>query len=127
MLKSAEKDAEALPRPVLLAFAPLDKKALGMACGLVCGAVVFFATVFLLLTAEPGREVGPRLGLLSQYFLGYSVTWGGSLVGLLWGFATGFVAGWFVALVRNVILALYLLVVRARADAEQYRDFLDHV
>lgn len=118
--------ANQVPRALLLAFAPLDKRALGIACGVVCGLIVFLATVVLLITHDRG-PLGPNLGLLSQYFWGYSVSWGGALIGLLWGSLLGFVVGWFLALLRNLVLALYLFSVKARADIEQYRDFLDHV
>jgi hypothetical protein len=40
---------------------------------------------------------------------------------------TGFVLGWFLALVRNLVVALILFAVRTRAELDQTRDFLDHV
>lgn len=121
-----EGGPEEVPRSLLLAFAPLHKAGLGAACAFVCGLLVFFVTAFLIVT-HSGGPLGPHLGLLSQFFLGYSVTWEGALVGLLWGSALGFVVGWMFAFVRNLVLALYLILIRARADVDEYRDFLDHI
>ncbi len=108
------------------AFAPLDKTALGIACALVGGLIVYLATAILILTYRQG-PLGPNLSLLRQFFLGYSVSWQGAIVGLLWGSAVGFVAGWLFALVRNFTLALYLFFIKTQAEVDQYRDFLDHI
>jgi len=66
-------------------------------------------------------------GLLGQFFWGYSVSWRGVLVGLVWGFGVGFVMGYAFALVRNAAVWLWLMVVRSRAEMDQYSDFLDHL
>jgi hypothetical protein len=116
---------EQLPRPLLQAFAPLHRMAMGLAWGVVLGALVFLMTVTLLL--KGGDVVGPNLALLGQYFFGYSVTWPGAFVGLLWGFALGFVLGWGFAVVRNLVFWLWLVSIRSRAEMEQYGDFLDHM
>ena len=103
-------------------FGKLDAIALGGSCGIVCGLGLFAATAILLI--KGGEEVGPNLGLLSQYFIGYSVTWTGSIIGALYGCVTGFVIGWSIAFVRNVSIATYLHAVRLRAQLS--RDhFLD--
>ncbi len=68
----------------------------GFAIGLVWGLVVFLATVISLL-----KGGGGTLSLLAVYYLGYKVTWLGSLVGLVWGFVNGLVAGIVVALIYN--------------------------
>jgi hypothetical protein len=39
----------------------------------------------------------------------------------------GFVAGWFAAFVRNVALAVWLMVIRIRTNLVETRDFLDHI
>jgi hypothetical protein len=67
------------------------------------------------------------LALLNQYFPGYTVSWTGALIGLAWGFALGFCAGWFVAFARNVVLAISLFMIRTRAELAETRDFLDHI
>jgi hypothetical protein len=48
-----------------------------------------------------GRVVGPHLSLLRQFFVGYEVTFVGSLIGFAYAFACGFVAGYLVSLVYN--------------------------
>lgn len=112
-----------LPPDLVLAFAPLHKAAFGAAIGTALGLVVFLATVVALL-----RQVHEgSLGLLAQYFRGYSVSWTGAIVGGAWGGFVGFVFGWFTAFCRNLVLALSLFVIRARAERAQTRDFLDHI
>ena len=108
---------------LILAFAPLDKRALGVSCGLVCALFVFVVTA-LTIISHPAHS---NLVLLGQFFWGYSVSWKGAVVGLVWGGVAGFLAGWIVALVRNFTLACYLLLVRSEAEAEEHRDFLDHL
>jgi hypothetical protein len=108
---------------LLLAFAPVHKRAFGVAVGAAVGLATFFVTVASLLLGR-GQE---ELGLLSVYFAGYNVTWLGAFIGAAWGFFVGFVAGWFTAFARNLLMAIWLLVVRARAELRATRDFLDHI
>jgi hypothetical protein len=86
-------------------YARYDARALGGAIGVVLGLGVFVATAVLLLRGGP--VVGPNLQLIGQYFLGYSVTWGGALVGLVEGAALGFVIGWVVATIINLVVAVH--------------------
>lgn len=116
--------AEVVVRDLVLAFAPLHKAALGVALGLAA-AVALFGITAMHLVMRPQR--GLDLSLLSQYFAGYEVSWAGALIGAAWGFFVGFVAGWFTAFTRNLVVAIWLLIVRARADMEATRDFLDHI
>jgi hypothetical protein len=115
---------DVLPPAVALAFAPLHKRAFGIAIGLACGLTLFLLTAAYLLRA-PQQGVG--LALLSQYFKGYSVSWGGAFVGLFWGFVVGFVGGWFVAFCRNLVIAASIFIIRAKSELNQTRDFLDHI
>ena len=115
---------DVLPPAVALAFAPLHKRAFGIALGLAIGLTMFLATAMFLLRA-PDQGVG--LALLSQYFKGYNVSWTGALVGFLWGFMIGFVGGWFVAFCRNLVIAISIFVIRAKSELSQTRDFLDHI
>jgi hypothetical protein len=112
--------APVLQRPL----APLPKSALGIALGVTAGLAVFLVTVFHVLVRPPG---GLPLWLLGQYFAGYDVTWPGAFIGLAWGFVTGFVAGWFAALLRNFFLAAWVFLVRTRAERAQTHNFLDDV
>jgi len=111
-------------RALLRAFAPLHKTALGMALGLVLGGLLAAATLALVVQ---GGYPEPNLNLLTQFFVGYSITWRGVLVGFLWGFGVGFVMGWGFALARNVVTWVWLSVIRSRAEMDQYSDFLDHL
>jgi len=106
------------------AFAPLHKRALGVATGLTAGLGILLVTVFHLLVRPPNA---PPIELLAQYLYGYEITWSGALVGSWWGFVVGFVGGWFVAFVRNFALATWIFVIRTRAELAQTRDFLDHI
>ena len=117
-------EQDRLPRELALAFAPLHKRALGVAVGTATGLVVFAATLMYLWRSS----VFPfDIELLAQYFFGYRATWWGAFVGLAWGFAVGFVAGWFLAFCRNLFLALSVFIVRTKAELAASRDFLDHI
>ena len=52
--------------------------------------------------------MGPTFGLLGQFFPFYDVTPIGSLLGLIYGFVTGFLIGWGFAVFRNSIVILSL-------------------
>ena len=67
----------------------LSALASGLVAGALAGAGLFLATIWLVL--KGGHPVGPHLALLGQFFIGYRVTTVGSLVGLGYGFLTGFV------------------------------------
>ena len=118
-----EQQGETLPASATLLFAPIDKRAFGVAIGTVTGLGVFSATAVDLLRGLPWRG----LRLFSEFFIGYSLTWRGALIGLLWGFVVGFCAGWFVAFTRNLALAISLFIIRTRAELDTTRDFLDHI
>jgi hypothetical protein len=115
-------DAEAIPDALALAFAPLHKRAFGIAVGAAAGLLFFLVTAIELLR---GVDIG--LYLLAEYFYGYSVTWGGAFIGLFWGFAVGFVAGWFIAFCRNLALAISIFISRTRGELHATADFLDHI
>ncbi len=88
------------------AFAKYDPVALGSALGILFGAVVFLATAGLLIRG--GENIGQHLALLGNYFIGYDVTWSGSLVGLLWGAASGYVIGFITAIAINITVSIHL-------------------
>jgi hypothetical protein len=111
-----------IPDVLALAFAPVHKRAFGVAIGAASGLLFFAATVVVLLR---GTDVG--LYLLSQYFYGYAVSWSGAVVGLLWGFAVGFIGGWFIAFCRNLALAISIFISRTRGELHATADFLDHI
>lgn len=111
-------------RELLLAFAPVDKLAFGVAVGSALALALCLTTLAGIALDPEGRL---ELELLAQYFAGYSVTWTGALIGGAWGFFVGFIAGWFMAFARNLAVAIWMFVVRARAELRATRDFLDHI
>jgi hypothetical protein len=76
-------DEETVTEEIVRIFAKLDRWAFGAALGIVMGSVLFVAT--LILALKGGDVVGPHLALLAQYFPGYRVSVGGSLLGLVYG------------------------------------------
>jgi hypothetical protein len=116
-----EREAE---EQLLLAFAPLYKRAFGIAMGMA-GALVMFALTLSVLLRSPASHF--PLNLLDEYFYGYSVSWRGLVIGTAWGFGVGFVIGWFIAFCRNLALAISIFTIRARAELTETRDFLDHI
>jgi len=100
--KATERETEQdrLVRHVLW----LNAKFWGLALGLVCGLGIFLATNWLVI--KGGHPVGPNLELLSQYFIGYRVTFFGSLIGFAYGFAFGTLAGAMIGWVYNKVASL---------------------
>ena len=79
----------------------LNAKVLGLSLGLLIGLAVFIATNWLVL--KGGQVIGPHLQLLSQYFIGYRVTFFGSLIGFSYGFAVGTLSGSLMGWIYNKI------------------------
>jgi hypothetical protein len=74
----------------------------GVAWGIVAGLGLFLATNWLVL--KGGRVVGPHLSLLRQFFIGYEVSFKGSLIGFAYAFVCGFLAGYLVSIVYNRVV-----------------------
>ncbi len=70
----------------------------------ICGLGLFAMTVWLVI--KDGPMVGLHLELLSNYFIGYSVTWTGSIVGLFYGALIGALIGWCIGKIYNRIVGL---------------------
>ena len=70
--------------------------------GIFMGLGVFVATNWLVI--KGGDRVGPHLILLSQYFIGYRVTFFGSLIGAAYGFALGTICGALMGWIYNRIV-----------------------
>jgi hypothetical protein len=75
---------------------------------IIGGLGLFLVTAWLLV--KGGEHVGAHLSLLGQYLIGYSVTWKGSFIGLMYGTVIGGVLGWSIG-------TLYNLIARARQRA----------
>jgi len=75
----------------------LNVRALGLAGGIVWGLAIFLLTYWFLILGYEGKT----LARLSNVYLGYSVTWYGAFVGLVWGFVNGFIGGALLAWLYN--------------------------
>ena len=104
-------------------FPRMDKLGIATAVGLVCGFLIFLATIWLVIK---GGTAGLYLQLLNQYFFGYSVTVKGALIGMAYGFSWGFLLGWLFAYLRNFFMAYYIYRIKRTAELLTFRDFLDH-
>jgi protoporphyrinogen oxidase len=119
-----ELPEEIFDRNVAAVLVKIDRVAFGVALGAASGLLLLLTTLVLVL--KGGGTVGPNLGLLSQFFPGYSVTGAGAVLGLAYGFLSGFVAGWTFGLVRNMIVFGWMAVVHRRAERQILRRVLDY-
>jgi len=98
------KEEPTLEKIVFTRLARLNAVVSGLVTGTILGLDIFIMTNWLLL--KGGEQVGPHLALLGQFFLGYTVSFLGSLVGFIYGFVTGFILGYAVAFLYNLFLNL---------------------
>ncbi len=82
----------------------LNGNILGLVLGILSALIIFIATNWLVL--KGGENPGAHLGLLGQFFPGYSVSFIGSLIGLLYGLVAGYLAGWIIAWIYNAVLSI---------------------
>ena len=94
-------DEKALEKVVLTRLLSLNATVQGVVTGIIVGLGIFIATNWLLIKAEEGEVVGPHLSLLGQFFIGYDVSFVGSLIGFAYGFLSGFLIGYFLARIYN--------------------------
>ena len=106
-------------------FARLDKSAFATALAFVTGMLIFLATIFQIVVGEEAS--GPTLQLLNQYFIGYTVTVRGALLGGAYGFFWGFIFGWLIAYTRNVFIWLFIRRVKKKAATWRVRNFLEYI
>lgn len=79
----------------------LNGNILGLVLGFIAALLIFVATNWLVL--KGGEVVGPHLSLLNQFFIGYSVTFVGSLIGAAYGFIIGYLSGLLIGWIYNAI------------------------
>jgi hypothetical protein len=90
----------------------LNAKIWGLVCGLLSGLAIFIATNWIVIkgghidTVTGEYVVGPHLQLLSQFFIGYRVSFFGSIIGFLYGFALGTMGGALIGFIYNKIVDL---------------------
>jgi hypothetical protein len=99
-------DDKKLEELVLTRLIRLNTTVQGIVVGIVAGLSVFIATNWLILrgghVGPHGEQIiGPHLSLLSQFFVGYRVTFLGSMVGFAYAFVLGFIAGYGIAVIYN--------------------------
>ncbi len=99
--------------------------AFATAVGSVSGLLIFLATIWLVIKGGP--VIGPNLRLLSQYFVGYTVTVKGAFIAFGYSFVWGFLFGWLFAYLRNLSLAFYVYWVKKRTEVLSLKDFFDHL
>jgi hypothetical protein len=83
-------------RTLSAAVGEANEKAWGIGVGLLLATGLFAATNVLII--KGGSNVGSHLQLLHVYFPGYSVTFGGSLIGFVYAFVLGYLSGRMLAL-----------------------------
>lgn len=86
-------------------------KVFGLVLGSLTGFCLFVATNWLVLkggnlSPEGTYVVGPHLQLLSQYLIGYRVSFLGSIIGMFYGFAFGTLCGSCIGWIYNKIVGL---------------------
>lgn len=100
LLEPTDVTEQILERTVLL----LNANILGIVLGILAGLIIFGATNFLIL--KGGEVIGPHLSLLRNFFPFYSVTFLGSIVGFGYGLLSGYVAGFIIASIYNLVVKL---------------------
>jgi len=84
---------------VRIAVVRLRARVMALVGAMVGGAGVSLTTVWHVL--QRGNLETPDLRLLGNYFPGYTVSWSGACLGLIYGAIGGAVLGWIVAWVYN--------------------------
>ncbi|MBC8427727.1 hypothetical protein H8D98_00550 [bacterium] len=87
----------------------LNIKVLGLVLGILMGLAIFIATNWLVIKGGhigPDGEyvVGAHLQLLNQFFIGYRVSFLGSIIGFAYGFAVGTLGGALIGWIYNKIV-----------------------
>ncbi len=67
----------------------LNVRALALTSGIMWGAGVFLATLWLLAMGYDGQLISK----LDHFYFGYTFSVGGAFVGLVWGFVDGLACG----------------------------------
>ena len=75
----------------------INTKALALSMGFLGGLTVFLLTVWFLIMGYDGT----LLAKLGSVYLGYSVSWTGAFVGLIYGFIDGLIGGALIGYLYN--------------------------
>lgn len=104
-------------------FSRLDPVAMGLSLGVTASALLFLATIFLVIKGGP--VIGPNLALLANFFPGYQVNFVGGLIGLAYGLGIGFLTGWGIAYLHNLTVYLSANLIHRDLEMNLMRRFLD--
>ena len=85
------------------AVARMHNGVLALTCAVMGGVGLFGMTAWLLI--KNGDYTGIHLQLLRHYFIGYSVTWPGSIVGFFYGALLGGCVGWTIGKIYNGVVS----------------------
>lgn len=78
----------------------LNLKALSLSSGLVWAGAVFLTTLLSVPTGY-GKEF---LNVIASIYPGYSISWAGSIIGLLYAFVDGFISALIFGLIYNAFV-----------------------
>jgi len=109
---------------LIQAFSRMDKLAMATAVGSVSGLLFFLLTIWSVI--KGGDVVDPKLELLGQYFIGYTVTVSGAFMSFGYAFIWTFLFGWLFAYFRNLLLAFYIYRVKKKTELLTLLDFFDN-
>lgn len=74
----------------------LDKKAFGLALGILCSFCLFVTTLWVMAVGA-----GDHIEMLKRFYWGYSISVPGAFLGALYAFIDGFLGGWVLAWLYN--------------------------
>ena len=75
----------------------LNPRRLGLAVGIVWGAGLFLLGLLSVISGYGNSFIGA----MGSVYAGYAGTFIGSIIGGIWAFVDGFIAGWLVAWIYN--------------------------
>ncbi len=105
----ADKRVEASRRLIRAVFARMDPVAMATAMGVTFAVGLFLATAILLLKgAPPGVPVGGNLSALGTFLPGYEVGWWGAVLGSLYAFVIGSIAGFLLSVLWNFAHVIFI-------------------
>ncbi|MEE9466407.1 MAG: bacteriophage holin [Candidatus Neomarinimicrobiota bacterium] len=81
----------------------LNVKAVALSCGLVCGVGLFLLTWWVIILDGATGEAT----VIARVYRGYSISAGGSFIGLLYGLADGVIGGAIFAWLYNRFAAKF--------------------
>ena len=120
-----KKPRETLKEKITHIFPRLDPVALGFSLGITVGALIFAATIFLVI--KDGGTVGPHLALLTHFVPGFTVTYWGALVAMLSLFIMGFFFGSMFAYLRNLAVFISARVIHRDIELYHLRRLFDFI